>query len=215
MPGLIPENILEDILSRINIVELIAEYMPLKRAGRNFRTLCPFHHEKTPSFMVSADRQIFHCFGCGESGNAFKFLMRYDHLEFPEAVEILARKVGINLPQVPQQDPAVVNLSTQLYKINELAEGFYAQVLNSVQGAHAKKYLLSRNISEETIKSFHLGFAPDKWDGLINFLRAKNISLNLIEKSGLVLPKDKGGYYDRFRNRLIFPIRDLKSRILG
>jgi len=215
MPGLIPDNILEDILSRINIVDLIAEYMPLKRAGRNFRALCPFHHEKTPSFMVSPDRQIFHCFGCQESGNAFKFLMRYDHLEFPEAVEILARKVGINLPQASQQDPAVLNLSTQLYKINELAEGFYAQVLNSPEGAVAKKYLLSRNISETTIKSFHLGFAPDKWDGLINFLRAKNISLNLIEKAGLVLPKDKGGYYDRFRNRLIFPIRDLRSRVLG
>ncbi|MDD2752670.1 MAG: DNA primase [Candidatus Omnitrophica bacterium] len=215
MPGLIPENILEDILSRINIVDLIAEYIPLKRAGRNFRTLCPFHHEKTPSFMVSPDRQIFHCFGCGESGNAFKFLMRHERLEFPEAVEILARKAGISLPEVPKENSYSVNLSLQLYKINESTASFYERVLNSPEGAAAKKYLLSRNLSEETIKSFHLGFAPDKWDGLINFLREKNFSLGLMEKAGLVLPKDNGGYYDRFRNRVIFPIRDAKSRYLA
>ena len=215
MPGLIPDNILEDILSRINIVDLIAEYMPLKRAGRNFRALCPFHHEKTPSFMVSPDRQIFHCFGCGESGNAFKFLMRYDRLDFPEAVEILAKRAGVILPEKKATDPKIASLGTQLYKINELAAGFYQQLLNSPEGVVAKDYLAKRNLKEETLKSFKLGYSSEKWDGLINFLRAKGVSLVLLEKAGLVLARESGGYYDRFRQRIIFPIFDIKSRILG
>ncbi|MDD5246349.1 MAG: DNA primase [Candidatus Omnitrophica bacterium] len=215
MAGRIPENILEEILSRINIVEVISEYIPLKKAGRNFRALCPFHHEKSPSFMVSPDRQIFHCFGCGESGNAFKFLMRYERMDFPEAVSLLARKAGIVLPESSKEDPRAVSLSTQLFKINELALGFYTGLLASAQGAAAKKYLLQRGLTEETIKSFRLGWAPDKWDALIEFLRSKGVGLSLMEKAGLVLPKQNGGYYDRFRQRIIFPIFDIKSRVLG
>jgi DNA primase len=215
MAGRIPENILEEILSRINIVEVISEYIPLKKAGRNFRALCPFHHEKSPSFMVSPDRQIFHCFGCGESGNAFKFLMRYERMDFPEAVSLLARKAGIVLPESAKEDPRAVSLSTQLFKINELALGFYTGLLASAQGAAAKTYLLQRGLTEETIKSFRLGWAPDKWDALIEFLRSKGVGLSLMEKAGLVLPKQNGGYYDRFRQRIIFPIFDIKSRVLG
>jgi len=215
MAGRIPENILEEILSRINIVEVISEYIPLKKAGRNFRALCPFHHEKSPSFMVSPDRQIFHCFGCGESGNAFKFLMRYERMDFPEAVSLLARKAGIVLPESAKEDPRAVSLSTQLFKINELALGFYTGLLASAQGAAAKTYLLERGLTEETIKSFRLGWAPDKWDALIEFLRSKGVGLSLMEKAGLVLPKQNGGYYDRFRQRIIFPIFDIKSRVLG
>jgi len=215
MKGRIPENILEDILSRIDIAELISGYIPLKRAGRNFKALCPFHHEKTPSFMVSPERQIFHCFGCGVSGNAFKFLMQFERLEFPEAVETLAKKAGVVLPQEAGPDYQTASLSSELYKINELSASFYAGILNSKEAAHAKNYLLKRGISEESIKLFKLGYAPDKWDGLINYLRAKNISLALLEKAGLVLTKEAGGYYDRFRNRIIFPIFDIKSRVLG
>jgi len=215
MPGLIPENLLEDILSRVDIVEVISGYIPLKRAGRNFKTNCPFHHEKSPSFMVSPDKQIYHCFGCGESGNAFKFLMRHERLEFPEAVQMLARKAGVELPQEQKQDSAAVSLATKLYKINELAANFYAQHLNSPDAAQAKKYLLERGITQETISSLKLGAAPDKWDGLINYLRQKNIGFGLLEKAGLVLAKDNGGYYDRFRNRIIFPILDIRSRPLG
>jgi len=215
MAGLIPENILEDILSRVDIVEVISEYMPLKRAGRNFKALCPFHHEKTPSFMISPDRQIYHCFGCQESGNAFKFLMRYERLEFPEAVEVLARKAGIALPEVQKEDNKAASLNTQLYKINELATLFYAQMLNSKEGQVAKNYLLSRNIKEETIKLFQLGFAPGQWDALINHLRAKSINLSLLERAGLVLSRESAGFYDRFRNRIIFPIVDIKPRTLG
>jgi len=215
MAGLIPENILEDVLSRVDIVEIISGYIPLKKAGRNFKANCPFHHEKTASFMVSADRQIYHCFGCGESGNAFKFLMRYERLEFPEAVEALAKRVGVILPELNKNDSQAVNLSGQIFKVNELAAGYYENNLHSQNGLAARNYFGKRGIKAETAKIFKLGLALDKWDGLIEHLRAKNTSIELLEKSGLILPKDNGGFYDRFRNRLIFPIFDVKSQVIG
>lgn len=215
MPGRIPENILEDILSRINIVDVISGYIPLKKAGRNFRANCPFHHEKTPSFMVSPDRQIYHCFGCSAGGNAFNFLMQYERLDFPEAVEILAKKAGVLLPQLRQDDPKTQSLSTQLYKINELAALFYAQNLNAPSQAVKKNYLFKRGLKEETIQAFKLGSAPEAWEALINHLRQKGMSLGLIEKAGLAVAKDSGGYYDRFRGRIIFPVFDVRDRILG
>lgn len=211
----IPENILEDILSRVDIVEIISSYIPLKRAGRNFRALCPFHHEKTPSFMVSPDRQIYHCFGCSAGGNAFKFLMQYERMEFPEAVEALAKKAGVTLPKAQMQDAKAASLITQLYNINELAASFFLTVLNSASNSGVKNYLIKRGIKDETIKKFKLGFAPDSWDALISHLRQKNIILSLLEKAGLILSKESGGYYDRFRNRIIFPIFDIKSRVAG
>jgi len=216
MPGLIPQNLLEDILGRLDIVEIISGYIPLKKAGRNFKAHCPFHHEKTASFMVSAERQIYHCFGCGESGNAFKFLMRHERMEFPEAVEILAKKTGVILPDY--NSPEVVkatSLSTQLYKINELATGFYENALHTCGASVWFNYLLNRGIKNQTIKEFHLGLATSGWDNLINFLRSKNINLALMEKAGLILPKEAGGYYDRFRNRIIFPIFDIRNRVIG
>jgi DNA primase len=214
MAGLIPDNILEDILSRVDIVELIAGYIPLKRAGRNFKAICPFHQEKTASFVISPDRQIYHCFGCGKGGNAFSFLMEYERMEFQEAVQLLAKKCGVSLPQ-RREDVQATSLYTQLYKINELANAFYIQGLNSPEGTAAKSYLLKRGIKEDSIKLFKLGFALDKWDALLNHLRAKNISLSLLEKAGLVLSKEGGGYYDRFRNRVIFPIFDAGAKTLG
>jgi DNA primase len=202
-------------LNKIDIVELISGYIPLKRAGRNFKTLCPFHHEKTASFMVSPERQIYHCFGCGVSGNAFKFLMQYERLEFPEAVETLAKRAGVALPESQKSDDKTASLITQLYRINELAAIFYNNMLNSPEGKEAKNYLLKRSIKEETIKLFKLGYAPRNWDALIDYLRAKNSSLHILEKAGLILAKEGGGYYDRFRNRIIFSIFDIKSRVLG
>lgn len=215
MQGKIPENILDDVLARVDIVEIISGYLPLKRSGRNFKACCPFHHEKTASFMVSSDRQIYHCFGCGESGNAFKFLMRYERMDFPEAVETLARKAGVSLPKNESSEHKTTGLSTQLFKINELAAGFYANNLDSPAGSEAKDYLLKRGVKHEVISALKLGFALDKWDGLINFLRSKGVSLGLLEKAGLVISKESGGYYDRFRNRIIFPIFDLKGRVLA
>jgi DNA primase len=214
--GLIPENILDDILARVNIVEIISGFIPLKRAGRNFKACCPFHHEKTASFVVSPERQIYNCFGCGESGNAFKFLMRYERMDFPEAVETLAHKVGVNLPQNVPVDSKGQGFVTELFKINELAAQFYCTNLNSPQGVGPKDYLLKRGILPETIKALKIGFALDKWDSLINHLRGKGFSLDILEKAGLVVSRDAGGgYYDRFRNRIVFPVFDIKGRVLG
>ncbi len=216
MTGRIPENFLEDILGRIDIVEVISGYIPLKKAGANFKANCPFHHEKTASFMVSPERQIYHCFGCGESGNAFKFLMRHERMEFPEAVEILAKKCGVNLPD--QHKPGLertASLNSQLYKVNELALGFYENSLQSVDSQAARDYLLKRGVKLVTIKECRLGLATSGWDNLINFLRSQGINLALMEQAGLILPKDTGGYYDRFRNRIIFPVFDLRSRLIG
>ena len=216
MSGRIPENLLEDILGRVDIVEIISGYIPLKKSGVNFKANCPFHQEKTASFMVSSERQIYHCFGCGESGNAFKFLMRHERMEFPEAVEMLAKQCGVSLPNHDSVELAkAASLSSQLYNLNELAVNFYENNLHSGNAAGAIKYLLNRGIKLETIKEFRLGLATSGWDSLINFLKSKNISLALMEQAGLVLPKDSGGYYDRFRNRIIFPIFDMRSRMIG
>jgi DNA primase len=215
MAGLIPENILDDILARVNIVEIISGYIPLKRAGRNFKACCPFHHEKTASFVVSPERQIYNCFGCGESGNAFKFLMRYERMDFPEAVEALARKVGVPLPEDNPRDNKNQGLVTELFRVNEAAAQFYSNNLNSTQGAGPKDYLIKRGISPETIITLKIGFALDKWDSLIDYLRGKGFELKIIEKAGLIINKDSGGYYDRFRKRIVFPIFDIKGRVLG
>lgn len=215
MAGRIPDNIIEDILARTDIVETIASYIPLKRAGRNFKANCPFHNEKTPSFMVSPERQIYHCFGCGAGGNVFGFLMQYERLEFSEAVELLAKRAGVVLPERQKRDYKAEGVITQIHAINESATLFYQSNLNSGLGAQAKKYILDRGIKESSIQAFKLGYAADRYDALINYLRAKDISLALLEKAGLILPKDGGGYYDRFRARVIFPIFDIKSRTIA
>lgn len=217
MPGLISEDIISQIQDRTDIVEMISGYLPLKRAGRNFKTLCPFHHEKTPSFIVNPDKQIYHCFGCGSGGNVFNFLMRHERMEFPEAIEYLAKKTGVVIPEKEIHDQKTLSLYQQLYKINELALNFYHDFLLNDKGAQvARDYLQRRKIDTETIEKLKLGFAPDKWDILINYLRQKNFSLNLLDKAGLIVAKEKAaGYYDRFRDRIIFPVFDIKSRCIA
>ncbi len=214
MPRAIPQETLDEILSRVDIVELISGFIPLKRAGRNFKALCPFHQEKTASFMINPDKQIYHCFGCGVGGNAFNFLMQYESIEFPEAVEQLAKKVGVVLPEHPEES-AQTSMNTSLYKINELAAAYYHNLLHSPEGLNARNYLNRRGINSEIIKKFKLGFASENWDGLLRYLRAKGFSLNLLEKSGLIIPKQGGGYFDRFRGRLMFPVFDIKSRVIA
>ncbi|MCM8792055.1 MAG: DNA primase [Candidatus Omnitrophica bacterium] len=205
------EKILEEILNRIDIVELISSYIPLKRAGRNFKALCPFHQEKTPSFMVSPQKQIYHCFGCHSGGNAFSFLMRYEHIEFNEAVRMLAKKAGITLQQTQDRD----NSFLIYYKINQLTADFYQNLLNSPEGSKAVEYLRNRKINESIQKLLKIGFASSRWDALLQYLRERDYSVSVLEKLGLILSKENGGYYDRFRNRIIFPIFDIKSRIIG
>lgn len=216
--GLIPEETISQILDRCDIAETIASYIPLKRAGRNFKAVCPFHHEKTPSFVVNPDKQIFHCFGCGIGGNVIVFVMNQERVEFPEAVRILADKAGIQIPANDSQNSETASLKELVYKVNDLTAQFYhgALVSSGNDVGHVIKYLKERGITLDTVKKFRLGFAADRWDSLLNFLRGKNIHIGLMEKAGLVIPKEsRDGFYDRFRDRIIFPIFDVRSRSIG
>ena len=209
----IPENLIDQIQTRTDIVEVISKYVPLKKAGRNFKGNCPFHNEKTPSFIVSPDKQIYHCFGCGAGGNVFSFLMKQENLEFPEAVEMLAEKTGVVLPRLTGQSKEAASLANQLYKVNELAAQFFQYEL--ANNSHAKEYLARRGIGGDVIKEFKLGYSPDAWEGLLSFFKNKGVAAGLLEKAGLAIPNDRGGHYDRFRKRVMFPIVDLKDKTLG
>lgn len=211
---MIPENTIDEILNRIDIVELISGCIPLKRQGRSYKALCPFHHEKTASFVVSPERQIFHCFGCSAGGNAIGFLMQYERLEFPEAVEALAKRCGVTIPKA-SFNQQIQGENALLYKINEAAAGFYFNHLRSREGEGALRYLEQRGILKEAIQKFKIGLAPQGWDALFTYLRNKNFSLGAIEKAGLIIPKAGGGYYDRFRGRIIIPVIDAKERVVA
>lgn len=213
MASFIPENTIEEILGRVDIVELISSYFPVKKVGRNFKAVCPFHKEKTPSFIISQDKQIFHCFGCGEGGNVIHFLMKYERLEFPEAVRSLAKRAGITIPEEKKETRS----SLGLFKINELALQFYQKVLtSSEQGQNARQYIKKRNLSDETIARFGLGFAPNGGTALVDFLRQKGIELEEAKRSGLIMRRqEREGYFDFFRGRLVYPIFDIRSRVVG
>ncbi len=208
----IPDQLIDRIQEKTDIVEVISRYVPLKKFGRNYKAPCPFHNEKTPSFIVSPDKQIYHCFGCGAGGNVFSFLMKHENLQFPEVVEMLAEKCGVVLPKSGSSSHDN-SLANQLYKINETACRFFEASLAG--NAAAKEYIRSRGVADETLKKFKIGFAPNSWDALINFFKAKSVPASMLEKAGLVVANDKGGHYDRFRNRLVFPIVDLKDKVIG
>ncbi len=218
MAKLFSDAVITEILDRSNIVEVISSYLPLKKIGRNHKACCPFHPEKTASFIVSADKQIFHCFGCGVGGNALTFIMQYEKVNFREALESLAQRIGIPLPEPERTDfqKSKEDFSKNLYSLYEKSAIFYhSNLMNSKDAQNARNYLQKRGIGKETAKNFKLGFAKSGWDLLIQHLKAQKITLSSIEKSGLVVAKDEGGYYDRFRNRIIFPIADIKDRIVG
>lgn len=213
--GLIPEESISQVLDRCDIVELISSYVALKKAGRNFKGNCPFHDEKTPSFIVNPDKQIFHCFGCDAGGNAIGFVMKHEHMTFPEAVRLLAQKVNVTIPDTGNGSSPETNTRQLIFKVNTLAAEYFHHNLLSVKtkpANTARAYLKKRQIDLETVKVFQLGFAMDQWDGLINFLRDRKVSLKLMEKAGLIISRDKSeGYYDRFRNRIVFPIMDTQA----
>lgn len=203
----------EEIRDRIDIVDLVSQYVRLERAGKNFKGLCPFHTEKTPSFHVSPALNRFHCFGCGASGDAFTFLMRIEGLSFREAMRRLAERAGIELrdESLPQETP---DERDQLRKIVYAANFFYRQCLK--RAPHAQQYLEQRGLPPETIQAFELGYAPDGWDHLLRFLQRHNFSLEGAEQAGLLKARDDGsGYYDRFRNRITFPIHDVSGRVVA
>lgn len=204
----------EQIKERIPIVELISESVTLKKAGRNFKGLCPFHGERSPSFVVSPERQIWHCFGCGKGGDIFTFLMEIDRLEFPDALNLLAKRAGVTLKkraEVTQQQKT----KEQLLEIHHMAEEYYQYLLiNHPIGERARLYLKNRGLGDKLIKTFGLGFAPQAWDNLTKYLKKKGYQDQLLEISGLVL-KGKHGLYDRFRGRIMFPLKNYRSETIA
>lgn len=201
------------IREKINLVELIGESVKLKKAGRNFRGLCPFHSEKSPSFTVSPERQIWHCFGCGKGGDCYTFLMELDRVEFFEALRTLAQRAGVKLEtKAPSPKSA---LKGRLLEIHHLAAEYYHYLLNNHPlGQRGREYLETRGVNEKVMKTFFLGFAPDSWDNLVKFLRKKGYNDEEIEKSGLGI-RGKSGLYDRFRDRLTFPIKNYRGEVIA
>lgn len=208
---------IQQIKDKIDIVSLISQTVPLKKSGRNYKGLCPFHSEKTPSFMVNADLQIFKCFGCGEAGDAFKFLMRQEGLDFREALEELAKRTGVKLSRRKEEKTPEEARRERIFAANELAAKFYNYLLTShPAGRKALEYLLKRGLKLETIKKFNLGYAPNQNNILVKFLQKKGFSASEILEAGLALVSDRGGsYYDRFRGRVVFPLYDTSSRLVG
>lgn len=202
---------IELIKSKINIVDLIQEYLPLKKSGVNFKANCPFHNEKTPSFMVSSERGIFKCFGCQIGGDIFKFLMQKEGLDFKEALEILAKKAGVTLKKtLKQKDPR-----DRLFEVNLKAQEFYHYILTKHPlGKKAYGYVKSRGLTEDSVESFGLGYAPNSWDNLTKFLKKRGFSAQELVESGLAVASRSGGY-DRFRGRVTFPLIDTKDRVIG
>jgi DNA primase len=221
VPRLHPDTI-EEVQQRVDIVDVISEHIVLRKRGKDFLGLCPFHNEKTPSFSVSQDKQVYYCFGCSEGGNAYKFLMEINKQSFAEVVLDLARRYQVEIktvePEQRQEIQRQLTLKEQLYEILAIASSFFQHALQQSQGEIALTYLRQqRNIEEKTISSFQLGYAPGGWETLYRYLvEQKRYPVNLVEQAGLIKPRKTGnGYYDVFRDRLIIPIKDLQGRIIG
>jgi DNA primase len=216
--GFFSEDKVSEIRDRASILEVVSDYVSLKKAGKNHKGLCPFHSEKTPSFMVNEEKQIFHCFGCGEGGDVFTFLMKVAHLSFPQAIEELAKRYGVRLPSKefsPAQKKEMAKRDV-LFQINQITSEYFHDLLTRRrEGEEARRYLSQRGIKEEMVREYRLGYSQDRWDGLVQHLREKKVSLELAWELGLIFPKKKEGWYDAFRGRIIFPIFDLHQRVVG
>ena len=209
----IPDEIIQKVKNENDVVDIVSEVVRLKRSGRNYMGLCPFHKEKTPSFSVSPDKQIYKCFGCGETGNVFTFLMKYRNMDFIEAVKYLADRANIAIEYDDDKTRAFEQEKNRLYKLNvEAARFFYS---NLVKSKKAQEYFRARGISVSTMKRFGLGFAPDSWHSLHNALKAKGYTELDMLNLGLIIKSEKGNMYDRFRNRVIFPVFDYSGRVIG
>jgi DNA primase len=213
-----PEKI-EEVKRRADIVDLVSEYVTLKKGGRNFLGLCPFHKEKTPSFTVSREKQIFYCFGCGEGGNVLTFLMKMNNMSFPEAVRFLAGKTGVVIPEriFTREEKESSRTREEISRINRMAAKYFSENLFSKVGNGARAYLGKRGIHDEVIKEYSLGYATEGWRNLKEYFEKSKISLKLLERAGLIIPKTNGGgsYYDRFRGRLMFPIEDVSGNVIA
>jgi DNA primase len=214
MAGGFSSQILDEIRSRADIVEIVGQFVNLKRAGEHWKGLCPFHTEKTPSFTVNPKRGIFHCFGCGVGGDAFGFLMRQDRLAFPEAVRALAQRTGVELPS--PRSPEAEGKLEGLRRVMALAAKFYADALWARDGARARAYVEGRGVDLEVARRFGLGFAPEGWNALLSHMAREGVSETELVAAGLALPRQNAaGFYDRFRGRLLFPIRDPQGRVVA
>lgn len=209
------DEIIDEVRQTNDIVDIISQYVHLKRSGRNFFGLCPFHNEKSPSFSVSPDKQIFHCFGCGVGGNVFTFLTKIEGISFVEAVQTLAERSNIQLPTLENnQDSKREELKAKVYKVNEFTAQFYHENLYKPESKIAQEYIKKRKLTNETLKSFRLGFSG-KFDELYKALRKEGFQDLEILESGLVNKNDNGRYIDRYRNRLMFPICDARGRVIA
>src|SRR3989344_8691466 len=210
------ESVVEEIKKKIDLIQFINTFIPLKKTGRNYKSLCQFHQERTPSFVVSSDRQIWHCFGaCQEGGDVIKFLMKWENITFIEALRELADKAGVKLKKVDFEDK-LWKKKERFIGINTLAAEFFEYILHKSQfGEKARQYLKYRSLDAKISKKFQLGYAPLSWDSLLNFLKKKKYDQNEIFESGLLVKGDRGNFYDRFRGRLIFPIKEARGNVIG
>jgi DNA primase len=212
----IPQDKIDQVRESTDIIDLVSAYANLRKRGKNYVGLCPFHSEKTPSFTVNAEKQVYHCFGCGVGGNVFTFVMEHEKVSFAEAVRFLADRAGITLPAPSPEAEALASEAEILYNVMRLsARFFYDSLTGSPEGEFALNYLHERGFADETIRKFGLGYSPKGWDGLVQFARKESVDLNSLEKVGLARRREDGSYYDYFRGRAMFPILSGSGRVIG
>ena len=217
--GRIPQHFIDELIARADIVEVIGARVPLKKAGREYKACCPFHNEKTPSFWVSPDKQFYHCFGCGKHGTVLGFLMDHDHLAFPEAVEELATRLGLSVPHEGGPEAGARRADEPLYELTASVARFYAE--NLARSARARDYLAGRGLTPETVERFAVGYASDSWNELLRRFGAHDSGRKLLAEAGLIVERERGAvrdgerHYDRFRDRIMFPIRDARGRVIA
>lgn len=215
MKGTVPESVIREIRDRTDLVELIGGYISLRRSGRGFVGLCPFHQEKTPSFHVNPDRGIYHCFGCAVTGDAYRFLMEHDHLSFPEALEELAKRAGIPITLGPP-DKLAAGEHDRLYRVHEIAARLFRETFEGEEGKLGRDEIAKRRFTPEVVREYRVGAAPASWDRLLSLARREGIGPDILEKAGLAIRRESGtGHYDRFRNRLMFPIETMGPRVIA
>ncbi|NNC98925.1 MAG: DNA primase, partial [Gammaproteobacteria bacterium] len=218
MAGRIPQHFIDQLLNRVDIVDLIDGYVPLKKAGANYKACCPFHNEKSPSFTVSPSKQFYHCFGCGVNGTAISFLMEYDHLEFREAIDKLASGAGLEIPTEAQsyEKKQTVSQGIDLYQLmNQVNDYFQHHLRHHSDRQQAIDYLQKRGLSGKIAQRFGLGYAPDGWDKLMSELGGTAPAQKALLDAGMLTQNEQKRVYDRFRNRIMFPIHDHRGRVVG
>ena len=216
--ALIPQEFIELLLNRINLPEVIGSYVKLKKSGKNYQGCCPFHAEKTPSFTVSPDKQFYYCFGCGANGNAINFLMEHEKLPFVDVVKQLAQRAGMTVPETPQSasNQRALKKKHSLTALMDAAQDYYShQLQNSSNSQQARQYLTKRQLSQQTLLDYGVGFAPPGWANLLEYFKLKQYDLAEAVEAGLIIQKNEHQQYDRFRNRIIFPIRNAKGAVIG